>query len=243
MKLRDYEEQIERAETPEAIWALCTAFFRAHGIPRVTYHHLPPVGAPDGGAVRFRAEGFPEDLVALYVSGRMWRDNPALRHSLRAKSSEPFYWSEVAELPEMSDRSRAFFDAIAAAGLADGLGVEVFGPNGRNGYCGLGLCASQIPLPPEEVHDLHWACQFAHLRYCDMLAAAAGAPPELSPREHEVLGWVARGKSNASIGEILGISGHTVDAHLRRIFLKLDVGDRISATLRGLGVGLIHAVG
>ncbi len=70
-----------------------------------------------------------------------------------------------------------------------------------------------------------------------------GAPPELSRRENEVLGWVAKGKSNATIGEILGISGHTVDAHLRRIFLKLDVGDRISATVRGLGVGLIHVTG
>jgi LuxR family quorum-sensing system transcriptional regulator CciR len=52
---------------------------------------------------------------------------------------------------------------------------------------------------------------------------------------------VARGKSNALIGEILGISGATVDAHLRRIFLKLGVFDRISAAVRGIGIGLIHS--
>ena len=55
-----------------------------------------------------------------------------------------------------------------------------------------------------------------------------------------MLGWVARGKSNSMIGDILGISAHTVDAHMRRICLKLGVSDRISATVRGIGVGLIH---
>ena len=54
-----------------------------------------------------------------------------------------------------------------------------------------------------------------------------------------MLTWVARGKTNAAIAEILGISAHTVDAHLRRIYLKLGVADRMSAALRGLGFGLI----
>jgi LuxR family transcriptional regulator/LuxR family quorum-sensing system transcriptional regulator CciR len=85
-----------------------------------------------------------------------------------------------------------------------------------------------------------WVCQLAHLRYCTLLLPTLGPPPSLSDRETEVLGWVARGKSNSTIGEILGISAHTVDAHLRRIYLKLGVFDRISAALRGIGVGLIR---
>ena len=55
-----------------------------------------------------------------------------------------------------------------------------------------------------------------------------------------MLAWIAQGKSNATVGEILGISAHTVDAHLRRIYLKLGVFDRVSAALRGLGFGLIQ---
>ena len=78
-----------------------------------------------------------------------------------------------------------------------------------------------------------------HLRYCALLTPTLGKLPVLSAREAEVLTWAARGKSNAAIGEILGISAHTVDAHLRRIYLKLGVFDRISAALRGLGFGLI----
>ena len=84
-------------------------------------------------------------------------------------------------------------------------------------------------------------CQLAHLRYCALVIPSLGPLPELSGRESEVLAWVARGKSNGEIGEILGISSHTVEAHLRRIYLKLGVFDRISAAVRGIGVGLIHS--
>jgi LuxR family transcriptional regulator/LuxR family quorum-sensing system transcriptional regulator CciR len=240
MELEDFERAVAASADADALWLACQTFFPARGVVRMTYHHLPPLGAPDGGEVLFRADGFPEDVIARYVAERMWRINPMLQHA--RGNPEPFYWSEALGEAEIDP---AFVDYVAAAragGVEDGLGIEVYGPNGRNGYCGLALPAGRAPLPGEEVADFHWACQLAHLRYC-ALRAEDIAPPDLSPRESEVLAWVARGKSNAIIGEILGISAHTVDAHLRRIYLKLGVGDRISATLRALGVGLIHAEG
>lgn len=57
------------------------------------------------------------------------------------------------------------------------------------------------------------------------MAASAG----LTPREAEVLGWVARGKTNAEIGLALFISAQTVRKHLENIFEKLGVRTRTSA--------------
>lgn len=51
----------------------------------------------------------------------------------------------------------------------------------------------------------------------------------LSKREDEILDWVKQGKSNAEIGSILGISPFTVKNHMRRIFKKLAVNNRIQA--------------
>ncbi|HEX2765407.1 MAG TPA: helix-turn-helix transcriptional regulator [Candidatus Limnocylindria bacterium] len=51
----------------------------------------------------------------------------------------------------------------------------------------------------------------------------------LSPREAEVLGWVALGRTNAEIAEALFISPLTVRTHLERIFEKLDVSTRTAA--------------
>lgn len=51
----------------------------------------------------------------------------------------------------------------------------------------------------------------------------------LTPRETEVLAWVARGKTNRDIAEILGMSHRTVNKHLEHIFEKLGVETRAAA--------------
>jgi DNA-binding CsgD family transcriptional regulator len=58
----------------------------------------------------------------------------------------------------------------------------------------------------------------------------------LSEREAEVLYWVAAGKSGPVISMILGIRHDTVRAHLKKVFAKLGVENRLSAALRALQV-------
>lgn len=60
----------------------------------------------------------------------------------------------------------------------------------------------------------------------------------LTPREAEVLLWVAQGKRNAEIGSILGVSPRTVDKHLERIYSKLGVDTRTAAVVRVLNKSL-----
>ncbi len=66
--------------------------------------------------------------------------------------------------------------------------------------------------------------------------AAAGAPlaarmpaTPLTPREAEVLAWLAKGKTNRDIGDILGLSPRTVNKHLEHIYEKLGVETRTAA--------------
>ncbi len=58
----------------------------------------------------------------------------------------------------------------------------------------------------------------------------------ISPREAEVLLWVAKGKGNGEIAEILGLSVATVKKHTIHIFEKLGVESRTAATLRAMEV-------
>ncbi len=65
-----------------------------------------------------------------------------------------------------------------------------------------------------------------------------GVPPQqvlkvklnLTVREAEVLMWLARGKANRDIGEILGLSPRTVNKHLEQIYSKIGVENRAAAT-------------
>ncbi|MGH7958985.1 MAG: response regulator transcription factor, partial [Opitutaceae bacterium] len=58
----------------------------------------------------------------------------------------------------------------------------------------------------------------------------------LTPRESEVLIWVAQGKTNPEVAAILGIRPYTVRTHLERIFVKLGVETRHAAGLRTIEV-------
>ena len=51
----------------------------------------------------------------------------------------------------------------------------------------------------------------------------------LTPRETEVLSWLAKGKTNRDIADILGMSPRTVNKHLEHVFEKLGVETRSAA--------------
>jgi DNA-binding response OmpR family regulator/DNA-binding CsgD family transcriptional regulator len=62
---------------------------------------------------------------------------------------------------------------------------------------------------------------------------------QLTQRESEVLMWIARGKSNRDIAEILNLSPRTVNKHLEQIYAKLGVENRAAAAalaVRMIGV-------
>lgn len=54
----------------------------------------------------------------------------------------------------------------------------------------------------------------------------------LSEREHEVLRWVAAGKTDRDIAAILAISHRTVHKHLQSVYAKLGVETRTAAVMR-----------
>jgi len=58
----------------------------------------------------------------------------------------------------------------------------------------------------------------------------------LTAREADVLVWIAKGKSNRDIAEILGLSARTVNKHLEQIYVKLGVENRASAAVKAAHV-------
>jgi DNA-binding NarL/FixJ family response regulator len=60
----------------------------------------------------------------------------------------------------------------------------------------------------------------------------------LTPREREVLRYLARGKPKKEIGEILDISVKTVDKHSENLMRKLAVNNRVQLTRLAIREGL-----
>jgi LuxR family maltose regulon positive regulatory protein len=81
---------------------------------------------------------------------------------------------------------------------------------------------------------------------CSSMAAAEAQPPPLnaetlSPAELKVLRYLPTNLSRHQIAEELSVSPHTVNTHLRGIYMKLGVSDRSSAVQRARGLRLLAA--
>jgi DNA-binding CsgD family transcriptional regulator len=152
-------------------------------------------------------------------------------------------------LDEMVDRMPVAALVVGAGGavehrnrLADGALARCFGPAPRRGSAGAPLPSqlrALIASPAAETaltgHDgARFVARAARIdrgrgrpQYLLVLEDREGG--RLSPREREVMRWVAEGKTNAEIGIILGISARTVQTHLDHSFAKLGVSRRAQA--------------
>jgi DNA-binding CsgD family transcriptional regulator len=239
MKLADLLFQLEAAALPSELWALGCDYFRSYGVEKLSYQYLPPAGDIDAQEPVTASIGYPEHWVRHYVDEGFGECDPIAKYARTA--AQPFRWSKIGDLVRLTEKQQQFIDELAKIHDGDGIAIQVYGPRNRDGYFGVGCPRRRDPLGAKLVTEFHWAAQYAHLRFCEMIEKRATARVELSPRETEVLEFVARGKSNSVIGDILGISVNTVDAHLRRIYRKLDVNDRVTASIKGVGSGLIIA--
>ncbi len=65
--------------------------------------------------------------------------------------------------------------------------------------------------------------------------------PSLTPREREVLDLLARGLTAREMGDILGLKPDTVRDYLKRLYGKLDAGNRIEALEQARRLGLLDS--
>jgi DNA-binding NarL/FixJ family response regulator len=106
-------------------------------------------------------------------------------------------------------------------------------PPGELARCIRELRAGGAPISPSIARRL-----LARMRApADKPAAAQSSP--LSEREAEILRLVAKGLSFAEVASALGISAHTVVAHVKKIYRKLAVHSRGEAVFEATQLGLL----
>ena len=235
------DKVIERTAAASSVEELGQYFLtltRDLGFDAASFHLLRRgLQSREGGDIPL-IHSFPQDWVDYYVDNQCFLHDPVIAQA--QKERRPFHWFQVNELRSLKPEEERFLSLLRDAGMTDGLAMPFFGPSGEVAYAGLGVKSGTIDLSPQELRMLH-SSLYQIYNSCQSLRDEIRKPaPSLSPREREILLWVAKGKSNSVIADILSISEHTVDSLLRRIFRKLDVTSRVSAVIKAVQGNIIN---
>lgn len=180
--------------------------------------------------------GFPDSWERRYRE-RFRTVDPLPDFALRFDRA--FRWSDIVTLPDLTADERRYVRLMARYSRLDGVGVGCFGPQARCGFMAAGRPADSDALRYTNLLRVQTIGQMSFLRYAELVRPFDTDAPGLSRREMDVMRWLAGGKSNSVIAEILGIQKSSVDVYVRRIFTKLGVSDRTTASVRALALGLI----
>jgi LuxR family quorum-sensing transcriptional regulator LasR len=164
--------------------------------------------------------------------------DPTVSHAMR--SVVPLTWSHAMyTTPEQHQ----FREDAASHGLVAGASFPVHSREGDVGLLSLALSSTGHDAHEHIRRNLMWGTLIATMAQQAMHQIVKGpsllSDPQLTPREIEVLKWLAAGKSTWELSVLLTLSEHGVVYHVRNLLKKLDVPSRRQAIAKAIAYGII----
>jgi DNA-binding CsgD family transcriptional regulator len=231
-------ESIEASSVENDLWDKVFNFTRLFGAKNFSYYHMPPVGAYDFYKPHVAFRGSDNQDLGQYKSILRKRAKnfiPTLR-----TLDGPTFFAKFCHIVDMDPLLSELVVNFHIRDTANGVIIPVHGGNGRGGATVIGFTDDNRRHRKREIQHIQWVCEAAHRTFCQLRRKNARKVKSISKREKEVMKWVAAGKSNTVIADIIGISPHTVNGYLRSIYLKTGASDRTTATLRCIGESLVE---
>ena len=183
--------------------------------------------------------GLSSDYLNGYLS-RLRQDplrRMVARGEIRVGNTPITYENSPSSLSIARDRRLSVGDAsllrwVISQGLRTGISFRIRMAKGRS--ASLNFYSSHTHAKAELDHAVESLFLIGHKVHEFLEPNLSKAPGKLlSNREAECLEWIAFGKSNREIAELLGLSTDTVKEHIHALFNKLQVNGRAQAVARG----------
>jgi DNA-binding CsgD family transcriptional regulator len=190
------------------------------------------------GTVQHVASGYRPEYQRIYQDRHFITRDPTVTHC--QSSTAPLVWNEGMYSPasfEIMEEARRF-------GLGHGLSVAVHESATAKSMLSLARDKPFEPGSPEERRLREGAAVLASALHVAtqrlvMPALFAQLAPTLTAREKTCLHWVAQGKSDGVIADILHTSSSAVHFHVTNVLKKLQVSSRAQAVAKAVALGLL----
>ena len=192
-------------------------------------HHVDIRRHPDRA---IRLLNYPAEWVEYYDAHSLGVSDPV--HRASHVTTLGFPWSKIPRLISLTQYDHEILERGGKNGIGDGFTVPAHVPGESHGSCSFANPAGE-PLPEEL---LLTAQLVGHYAFDAARRLWRVRPVEqsslLTDRQREILVWVAQGKTDWEIAQILGISQDTVTDHLKHARDRYGGGKRTSLVAKAL---------
>ena len=172
---------------------------------------------------------YPAAWQAHYVASGYLEADPSIAKGRLGE--EPHTWQELA-----THAAHPIWEDARAHGLAHGWFQSQLEQAGGGGMLTLVRGAEALSATELRCQSLRWRwlTSVTHhtMRRLLQETACGGGQTPLTAREIEVLKWMADGKTNGEISDILLISENTVKFHVKNVVSKMHVANKTAAVVR-----------
>jgi LuxR family quorum sensing-dependent transcriptional regulator len=164
---------------------------------------------------------------------RHYRQDPG---SDRARNQlTPFLWSDLR--PVFKAKNISFLDDLSEFGILEGISTSF--RFDRDIVFGVTLGTPECDIDPGTKTALLLASAYCGTKLAQLRHGQPCVATPLSDRERECLCWVACGKTDWDISEILGVSQQTVHKHVSNALRKLGASTRAHAVAVALSARIL----
>lgn len=234
-RVLEFIESLETASTVDGAWGLFMSFARQFGFTGGGLADMPSRSQKIEETTLCLS--WPEGWRQRYFTQNYVVNDPAQLHL--GRTADPYTWEEMLQCPYYNRQQRRIVDEASEFALTTGFIVPILGLTA--GRAMVTIAGTKVDLALKRRAELHLAAIYAHARIRALATAgrAMKTRQPLAPRERECLQWVAAGKSDWEISEILSISENTANTHIERAKQKFGVATRMQAVVQALRAGEI----
>ncbi len=220
---------LDRADSIEVVRNVFQNFIKGFGFTSVTCLMLPRDGRMDAESILMSTR--PPLFIETYLARGHFRFDPVIKEIARRR--EAFVWSEIKPKGRRLTRAeRKVLRLRATFGLEGGFTVPVRESGGNLGS--VNIAGSTAELDDGQRAALILASVYVYYRVCSLRQAPTEPARALPAREIEAMTWIAQGKSDWQVGQILGISEKTVNYHIENVKRKFGVATRVQAVVAAI---------
>jgi LuxR family quorum sensing-dependent transcriptional regulator len=233
----EFIRQLNRCHTSAEVCAALLGVAGRFGAQHVLAGTIPMPGA---GKRQQREhvilDFWPAGWTERYFSqGYLFRD-PTIRQV--SSSTDSFSWTELEPIYRDNPSARRVMDEASDFHLRSGFTVPLLTLDGT--VAGFSLAGEHFEVGPDERAMLTLLATYALGRAILIKGTGETDEASLSPRERVALQWVAEGKTDWETAQLMGISEHGVDRHMRFARQELRTASRTHAVAEAIRRGMIN---